>query len=73
MKSDFLQSFRTFVHHYQWIHLTLGLIGNAAFVIGSIFFLWDSLHHQAILLFIIGSSGMLLGSIGSAIVKYEER
>lgn len=68
-----LRLFRAMVQQYQWIHLTLGLIGNAAFVVGSIFFLWDSWQQPAIWLFIMGSVGMLIGSIGSAIVKYEER
>lgn len=64
---------RILVHDYQWIHLTLGLIGNALFVIGSVYFLWTSTQQLAIWLFIAGSSGMLIGSIGSAIVKLDER
>jgi hypothetical protein len=60
-----------FVRDYQWIHLGLGLIGNLAFVVGSVFFLWPSTKQPALWLFIVGSCGMLVGSIGSAIVKYE--
>ena len=54
---------------YQWIHLTLGLIGNISFVVGSVFFLYEHLHSEGTWLFIIGSTGMLIGSLGEAIVK----
>ncbi|KZY34630.1 hypothetical protein A3754_03875 [Alcanivorax sp. HI0083] len=62
---------RALVHQYQWFHVTLGLIGNGTFVIGSVFFLWESWQRAGTWLFIIGSVGMLIGSIGSAIVTYE--
>ena len=62
---------QVFVRDYQWIHIGLGLIGNLAFVVGSVFFLWPSTKQLALWLFIAGSCGMLVGSIGSAIVKYE--
>lgn len=62
---------RAFVHQYQWFHLAMGLLGNTAFVVGSVFFLWESLKPAGVWLFIIGSAGMLLGSIGAAIVAYE--
>ncbi len=35
------------------------------------FFLWESWQRAGTWLFIIGSVGMLIGSIGSAIVTYE--
>ena len=62
---------RALVHQYQWFHVTLGLIGNGTFVVGSVFFLWESWQRAGTWLFIIGSVGMLIGSIGSAIVTYE--
>ncbi|MEQ3638036.1 YrhK family protein [Alcanivorax sp.] len=62
---------RALVHQYQWFHVILGLIGNGTFVVGSVFFLWDSWQQAGTWLFIIGSVGMLIGSIGSAIVTYE--
>lgn len=62
---------REFVREHRWIHLTLGLTGNATFFVGSIFFLEPPLQIGT-WLFIFGSLGMLLGSIGSAFVKYEK-
>ncbi len=62
---------REFVIEFDWIHITLGLIGNLSFLVGSVFFLWESLKSVGVWLFIIGASGMLVGSIGGGIVKYE--
>ncbi|EKF73833.1 hypothetical protein A11A3_11508 [Alcanivorax hongdengensis A-11-3] len=62
---------RALIHQYQWFHVSMGLIGNTTFVIGSVFFLWEDWQRAGTWLFIIGSVGMLLGSIGSAIVTYE--
>lgn len=62
---------RAFVHQFQWFHLAMGLLGNASFVVGSVFFLWEATKPAGVWLFIIGSAGMLLGSLGSAIVAYE--
>jgi len=59
----------TFFHEFEWIHVGLGLMGNLAFVVGSVFFLFDPLKDPGIWLFVAGSAGMLLGSIGSAVVK----
>lgn len=56
---------------FSWIHIGLGLIGNFAFVVGSCLFFSAATKNLALWLFVIGSSGMLLGSIGSALVKYE--
>lgn len=72
MRKPELKPFYALVRHYQWVHRTLGLIGNTSFVIGSIFFFWDFLMFAAIWLFVVGSAGMLVGSLGSAILKLEE-
>lgn len=64
---------REFVTEFEWIHITLGLIGNVSFLVGSVFFLWESLKTAGVWLFIIGATGMLIGSIGSGIVKHETR
>lgn len=57
------------VRDYQWVHLTLGLIGNVCFVVGSVFFLYETLKTAGVWLFIVGSGGMLIGAIGSALVR----
>lgn len=61
------------IHDYEWVHICLGLIGNFAFVVGSFMFFSASTKQLALWLFVAGSSGMLIGSIGSAFVKYERR
>ena len=63
---------RRLVTNYEWIHTGIGLIGNTAFLIGSIFVLSESLRPAGTWLFIAGASGMLLGSIGRAIVDATE-
>ncbi len=62
---------RTWLRHRSEIHTGLGLAGNVAFVIGSVFFLFESLKTAGVWLFIVGSAGMLIGSIGRAIVETE--
>lgn len=64
---------REFMTEFEWIHIGLGLLGNVSFLVGSVFFLWESLKTAGVWLFIIGATGMLTGSIGSGIVKYERR
>lgn len=61
---------RTLLHRYEWVHLTLGFIGNSCFVLGSVLFLWESTKTPGVWLFIIGSAGMWIGTTGSAIVSY---
>jgi len=67
-----VRAFRLLVRDYRWIHTGIGLLGNGAFLIGSIFFLWESLKPAGIWLFIIGAAGMLVGSIGDAILIESE-
>jgi len=60
------------IHRYGWIHTGIGLIGNTAFFLGSIFFL-PALEEQKTLgvwLFILGSLFMLIGAAGDMAVKY---
>ena len=54
---------------FEWIHTTLGIVGNALFVTGSVLFLYQSLQTAGTWLFITGSSLMLIGALGSGIVK----
>ena len=64
---------REFVREYEWIHTSLGLLGNSAFFIGSVLFLFESLKTAGVWLFIIGAFGMLVDTVGSAIIKLERR
>jgi predicted permease len=61
-----------FMSDFPLLHLGLGLVGNISFVAGSIMFFYDSLKMPAIWLFTIGSSGMLIGSLGQLFVKIVE-
>ncbi|MFP3915436.1 MAG: YrhK family protein [Actinomycetota bacterium] len=62
---------REFVRNYEWIHTSLGLVGNTSFLVGSVFFLWESLKPAGTWLFIVGAFGMLVGSVGRAIVDLD--
>lgn len=61
-----------FFKQYEWIHLTIGIIGSLLFFTGSVLF-FHSHEFIAMILFMIGSFGMLLGNIGSALVRYAIR
>lgn len=57
---------------FHWLHTSLGLLGNVAFFVGSVFFLFESLKTAGVWLFILGSLGMLLGSIGDEVAELED-
>ncbi len=59
------------ITEFRWIHTGIGLFGNLSFFVGSIWFLWESTKAAGIWAFIVGSFGMLIGSVGEAVVKYE--
>ncbi len=62
------------ITEFRWVHIGLGLIGNLSFFIGSICFLYDGLIMEVgVWLFIVGALGMLIGSLGEAVVEYERR
>lgn len=63
----------TVLHKFPWVHLGLGILGNTAFFVGSIFFLYESLKTEGIWLFVIGSFGMLVGSLGQLLVSVERK
>ncbi len=63
-------AFRFLVKKYNWVHNTIGVIGGILFVIGSALFLADR-STAAGILFIAGSSGMLLGNVGQMIADYQ--
>ncbi len=58
---------------FPWVHLALGLLGNTAFFVGSIFFFYEHLKTAGIWLFVVGSLGMLVGSIGQLLVSVERK
>jgi hypothetical protein len=62
----------TALHDFPWIHLSTGLVGNLLFVIGSVMFFWPSAKQLAIWLFVLGSVGMFLGSVGELLVRVEK-
>lgn len=59
------------INRYRAIHTVMGIIGNTLFLTGSVLFLSGS-RTTAIWLFIAGSTGMLIGSVGSAMVEYRD-
>ncbi len=63
----------TFLRDFPWIHLLIGLTGNLLFFVGSIMFFSDKLETGAIWLFVLGSLGMLIGSLGEIFVRIEKR
>ena len=63
----------TTLRDFPWVHLGLGLIGNTLFVVGSVMFFSDSVKTLAIWLFVLGSLGMLIGSVGELLVRVEKR
>lgn len=64
---------RGFLAEFPWIHLGIGIFGNLAFVVGSVLFLYAELERVGVWLFIVGSSGMLVGSFGELMVRIERR
>ncbi|MEX6506587.1 YrhK family protein [Jiella sp. M17.18] len=66
---------QTLVRDYSWIHLGLGLLGNFCFVVGSVLFFktFDSWYTLAVSLFVIGSVGMFIGSLGELVKFVYER
>jgi hypothetical protein len=64
---------RETVHDYEWVHTLIGLFGNLAFFVGSVFFFWEAWKTLGIWLFVVGSFAMLLGSLGSGLVRWERQ
>lgn len=56
------------LEQFHWLQMTLGLIGNVSFFVGSVMFLFEPLKTAGIWLFIVGSFGMLMGTIGDVAV-----
>ena len=56
----------TFVWRFPQVHLGIGILGNALFITGSVLFMLKQ-QNVGTWFFVIGSSGMLLGSLGEAL------
>ncbi len=63
----------TALHDFPWVHLGIGLAGNATFFIGSLMFFSQHLKTVALWMFAVGSLGMLVGSLGELFVRIEKR
>lgn len=64
---------REFVEDFPLIHLVIGGFGNTTFLTGSVLFLFPSLEPIALWLFVVGSFGMLVGTLGEAFVRHRRR
>ncbi len=62
---------RRIAEDYPWIHAGLGLAGNTTFFVGSIFFLFTGLRVAGTWLFILGSFGMLVDTVGEILLRLE--
>jgi hypothetical protein len=61
---------KTLVQEYGWVHLSVGLIGNFTFFIGSLLFLpaLEPMKLYGVWLFIAGAFLMTIGSLGRLLV-----
>lgn len=59
---------------FEYIHTGLGICGNVAFVVGSVLFFqrFEQWHTLAVWLFVVGSTLMLIGALGSALKNWYE-
>ncbi len=69
----YIRHIRRFTHDIPWVHMGVGLFGNAAFVVGSLFFLSPTLTRIGTWLFVVASWGMLIGVIGEVLARYEAK
>ncbi|WP_030377282.1 MULTISPECIES: YrhK family protein [unclassified Streptomyces] len=64
---------RYLLQDFPFIHLVIGGIGNTTFLIGSVFFLFPSLERVALWLFVVGSLGMFVGTLGEVFVRHARK
>jgi hypothetical protein len=69
----YVRHIRRYAHDVPWVHLGVALVGNFAFVIGSLFFLSPALTRAGTWLFVVASWGLLIGVIGEILVRYEAK
>jgi YrhK-like protein len=65
-----MKAFCAVVRNYEWVRLGVGTLGNVTFLTGSFLFLHE-VKPLSSYLFIAGSAGMLVGTLGSTIVRLE--
>jgi len=65
---------RTLVLDYEHVHTAFGIVGNLLFVVGSVLFYkaFDQYYALAVSLFVIGSTLMLIGSLGNGLRRLWE-
>lgn len=59
------------VRRYEWVHTGIGMAGNLTFFVGSLLFLREATQDAGVWLFIVGSAGMFVGSVGAAAVRHH--
>ncbi|WP_217251503.1 YrhK family protein [Streptomyces sp. AC602_WCS936] len=64
---------RYLLQDFPFIHLIIGGFGNTAFLVGSVFFLYPSLERLALWLFVAGSLGMFVGTLGEVFVRHARK
>ncbi|MFE7936306.1 YrhK family protein [Streptomyces griseoincarnatus] len=64
---------RYLLQDFPFIHLIIGGFGNTSFLVGSVFFLFPSLERIALWLFVAGSLGMFVGTMGEVFVRHARR
>lgn len=63
-----MRTLRKILDQYEWIHTWIGIAGNVLFVLGSIMFMSEQNRSVGTWLFIVGSTAMLIGNVGRALV-----
>ncbi len=62
---------RAFAQENFWVHTIIGILGNASFFAGMVLWKLDTAMDLAMWLFIVGTGGMLIDTIGSAFARWE--
>ena len=60
---------RELVREYEWIHLTLGMLGNLFFFVDSVLFLFETVKVLDVWAFVVGSLLMLVRSVGNVLAR----
>ena len=63
---------RAFAQENFWFHTLIGIFGNSTFFTGMVLWKVGSAMDLAMWLFIVGTGGMLIDSIGTAFARWEQ-